>query len=288
MPPVVTPPEIRRYLLGQLDESRAAALESQYFADPALFDEVWAVEHDLVDEYVSNALRAAERAQFERHYLSTDVHRERVATARALLARAPAVPSARVIRGPWHGQPVLRWAMAAALAALFLAAIWLMTPGSRARSAGKRPARDAGRSRRASHASEARRSGAAVAGIPGRRQFRAPARSADRHAAIRPDAGIGADGCEDSGDDGGDRASPRGGERRPPAARPRRGATPSMAARAWSGIATPAETGSGLIASVRVPADRLRPDDYIVTAFDVDPSGVRTELARYAVRVSPQ
>jgi hypothetical protein len=284
MPPVVTTPEIRRYLLGALDESRAAALESQYFDDRALFDEVWAVEHDLVDEYVSNALPAEERALFERHYLSTDVHRERVATARALLARASAAPPARVIRGPWHGRPVLRWAMAAVLAALFMAALWLATrpspaPAQQASGRPETPHAPAGRATPAKPGDPegpppgtatnsarppvlltvtlpsvlTRASEQTVVKIPtttGEIELRLEGARDARHQRIHVDV------------------------------RTVDGRT------AWTGTATPAKSGSGLIASVRVPADRLRPDDYIVTAVDVDQSGARTELGRYAVRVA--
>jgi hypothetical protein len=287
MPPVVTPPEIRRYLLGQLDESRAAALESQYFADPALFDEVWAVEHDLVDEYVSNALRAAERAQFERHYLSTDVHRKRVATARALLARASAAPPARVIRGPWHGRPVLRWAMAAALTALFLAAIWLIRPApapvEQASGRPETPGAPAGPRTPAKPGDPAQPSpGPADAANSAHPPVlltvtlpsvltRASEQTVVKIPATTEEIELRLEGARDARQ-----------QRVHVEVRTVDGRT------AWRGIASPAETGSGLIASVRVPPDRLRPDDYIVTASDVDQSGVRTELARYAVRVSAQ
>ena len=38
MPLDVVTPEIRRYLLGDLDEAAAAALEDRYVADPALLE----------------------------------------------------------------------------------------------------------------------------------------------------------------------------------------------------------------------------------------------------------
>ena len=41
-----------RYLLGDLPEIEQTAVEQEYFADPEKFEEVWAVENDLVDRYV--------------------------------------------------------------------------------------------------------------------------------------------------------------------------------------------------------------------------------------------
>ena len=44
----VVTPEIRRYLLGDLDETRAAALEDRYVTDPVLVEEIGAAEQALV------------------------------------------------------------------------------------------------------------------------------------------------------------------------------------------------------------------------------------------------
>src|SRR5262245_61522936 len=74
-----------RYLLGDLPETEQIALEQEYFADPEKFEEVWAVENDLIDSYVRGQLSRAEQELFERNYLQTPKHRERVATARKLI-----------------------------------------------------------------------------------------------------------------------------------------------------------------------------------------------------------
>lgn len=76
---------LRRYLLGTLAEADQITLEQQFFADSEMLDRVWAVENELVDEYVRGRLTPAERKQFEQHYLASPVHRERVAFARTLL-----------------------------------------------------------------------------------------------------------------------------------------------------------------------------------------------------------
>lgn len=74
-----------RYLLGDLPETEQIVLEQEYFADPEKFEEVWAAENDLVDRYARGRLSRAELELFERNYLQSPKHRERVAIARKLV-----------------------------------------------------------------------------------------------------------------------------------------------------------------------------------------------------------
>ena len=43
---------IRRYLLGELDEADQTAFEEELLINRGKFDEVWAVENELIDSYV--------------------------------------------------------------------------------------------------------------------------------------------------------------------------------------------------------------------------------------------
>ena len=79
---------IARYLLGELPEADADALELRLLAEPDWADEMQAVEYELMDRYVRNQLHATQRQRFEAHYLATPLHRERLATARELLQAA--------------------------------------------------------------------------------------------------------------------------------------------------------------------------------------------------------
>lgn len=79
---------MRRYLLGQLAEAEQVALEQRFFADSEMLDHVWAIENELVDGYVRGSLPRTELEQFERHYLASRQHRERVAFAKELLQAA--------------------------------------------------------------------------------------------------------------------------------------------------------------------------------------------------------
>jgi hypothetical protein len=76
------------YLLGDLPETEQIAVEQEYFADPEKFEEVWAAENDLVDRYVRGRLSRGEMELFERNYLQSPKHRERVTLARKLLEAA--------------------------------------------------------------------------------------------------------------------------------------------------------------------------------------------------------
>ena len=78
MPLDVVTPEIRRYLLGDLDEASATALEDRYVGDPALLEHVRAAEDALIDAFLEDRLGPADRARFEVHYLASPVHRDRV------------------------------------------------------------------------------------------------------------------------------------------------------------------------------------------------------------------
>jgi hypothetical protein len=77
-----------RYLLGDLPETEQTAVEQEYFVDQEKFEEVWATENDLVDRYVRGRLSRRERELFERNYLQSAKHRERVAISRKLLEAA--------------------------------------------------------------------------------------------------------------------------------------------------------------------------------------------------------
>jgi hypothetical protein len=76
---------IRRYLLGELAEADQAALEQELLIDRGKFEQVWAVENELVDSYVRGEMSRADRKRFESHYLASPLHRERVAIAESFL-----------------------------------------------------------------------------------------------------------------------------------------------------------------------------------------------------------
>lgn len=108
---------IRHYLLGQLPEAEAEAIEESYFAEPEAFDRVRGVEDDMIDDYVAGRLGRADVGAFEARYLAREPLRQRVDAARALRRAARAAPARPgAVRS-------LRWMAPLAIAAALAVAI---------------------------------------------------------------------------------------------------------------------------------------------------------------------
>ncbi len=132
---------LRHYLLGQLPEAEQEALETQCFAEAERLEEVWAVENQLIDDYVRERLPHGERQQFEQHYLASPRQRERVAVARLLIETADAAASSSVVveKEPsgwtqfWAALrgPQLAWGMALATVLLLAGGAWFLAERAR-------------------------------------------------------------------------------------------------------------------------------------------------------------
>jgi len=75
---------IKRYLLGELSAEEQIALEDEYFADQAKYDQICKTEDELLDRYARGALSPADRERFERLYLINPRRRRHVKFAKAL------------------------------------------------------------------------------------------------------------------------------------------------------------------------------------------------------------
>jgi hypothetical protein len=76
---------IIRYLLNELSEEDQARFEEAYLSDGGLFEQVRALEEELIENYVKGDLSGRERRRFERHYLASDQRRARIEAARELV-----------------------------------------------------------------------------------------------------------------------------------------------------------------------------------------------------------
>ncbi len=113
----------QRYILNDLPENERTEIEDSYMADGEFFDLVQIAEDELVDDYVRGRMASRDRSLFEKNYLCVQDHRQRVETARALLAIADARAAERpaVNATPWQrlqlalrfDSPGIRWALAA-------------------------------------------------------------------------------------------------------------------------------------------------------------------------------
>jgi hypothetical protein len=135
---------MRQLLLGDLPDSDATALELELLRNDDKFEQMWEIENELVDAYVRDRLAAPERERFERHYLASPVHVQRVAMARRLIeeadgSRAPASEASPSLSHPGlferlgFGRPAFGYAFASVLALLAVATIWLVTERTRLR-----------------------------------------------------------------------------------------------------------------------------------------------------------
>ena len=139
--------EIRDYLLGGLPQDAQRRVEERLLTEEAFMDELTLAEEELIDDYVGERLSARERADFERHFLSTEERRRQLRFARALgryadaahatksgapsAARAPEATGgfgAR-LRAFWAGLSFApRAGLALAAVAVVVFALWLARP----------------------------------------------------------------------------------------------------------------------------------------------------------------
>lgn len=120
--------EVRLWLLGLLPEQESRAFEERLITDSELYEEVFIVEEELIDDYIADRLSADERKAFESYFMNSPERQEQFRIANAL----------RVYIGDAkEAQPVTevkrRWpfaAMSLAAAAVVIAALVWLQPGS--------------------------------------------------------------------------------------------------------------------------------------------------------------
>jgi hypothetical protein len=260
---------LRRYILGGSTEEESAAIEQEYFESADALNRVRAAEDDLIDEYVSGQLTPDERKEFERNYLTTPAHRRRVGVARALKTAASSRSTRVVTRWSWPAA-----AIAAALIIVALGVALVLRPRSVP--------------------------GTAAVDSPPSATAPVPPPPSQAPAPVRPEAVVvvlsvspilvrGSDQPAsltiEPGADvvrlylQGQRTEPRFG-------RGRAIVRAVTGGPVWTGPADAAErTTPPALARVDIPAERLRPDDYIVELLEIDARGRDIERYRYFFRV---
>jgi hypothetical protein len=262
----------RRYLLGQASDEECAVLEQEYFERDDAVDRISAAEDDLIEDYLSNDLGSSERDWFERTYLSVPHHRVRVDMIRRLMAQASRSGSAQpapVAAPSWNrvARPAPWLAMAATLLIAAAVGWWMLSPfgapqpqiaanpPSPSTPAAPERTPSAPRTFALTIAPVAVRSGAGSPAvvIPAgtevvviRLESDADARRLTaRRAAIRTVAGVAV----------------------------------------WQGPVTADGHAPAVAARLDVPVASLPADDYLVTLYGTNPSGVEQEWNQYYLRV---
>ncbi len=75
---------LRKFLLGELNETEKSALEERIFLDDTLFDELRAAEDELISAYVQGELPRRQRRRFQKYFLALPSSREKLAFVQTL------------------------------------------------------------------------------------------------------------------------------------------------------------------------------------------------------------
>jgi anti-sigma factor RsiW len=93
-----------RYLLGDVPEDEQIRIEERFFTDDEYFEQLLALEDDLIDDYVNGELTDREREQFEEYFLASPARRQRVEFAKTFM-RAGSLPALAEIAMPGEARP---------------------------------------------------------------------------------------------------------------------------------------------------------------------------------------
>jgi hypothetical protein len=97
---------IIKYLLNKMSVEERERFEDAYLTDGDLFEDVQALEAELIEDYVKGELSDSDSQSFERHYLTTEQDLARVENARRLVQTSslksmpPAAVADRLYRQP--------------------------------------------------------------------------------------------------------------------------------------------------------------------------------------------
>ena len=90
--------EVRRYLLGELEEAEQDRIELRLLTDPSFGEEFDTIVDEVTDQYVRDELTVDERRRAEKHFLSAPERRVKLEFATELLSRADAERGQRAER----------------------------------------------------------------------------------------------------------------------------------------------------------------------------------------------
>lgn len=133
------------YILGELSDDEQVRLEELYFVDDRTFEQLAALEDELIDAYVRGELSAQQRKLFELHFLNSRERRRKLAFAESFiqyLSELPGTTSAAERKtwgnrvAGWLGvqRSTVRWAFAAAGAVVLLIGAGLVRENWRLRT----------------------------------------------------------------------------------------------------------------------------------------------------------
>lgn len=128
-----------KYLFGELAESEQSRIEELCFTDEGFYEQLAAVENNLIDRYVQHALPEPERIAFEEKYLITPGRRKRVAESEKvinLIINYPPDPPKlswwQYLLSFFEGRNLfLQFSLATALVVVVIGCVWLIKDRAR-------------------------------------------------------------------------------------------------------------------------------------------------------------
>jgi len=137
------------YLLGSLSEDERIEVEREIFASDSRYEQVLALEDELMYDYLQGGLSAEERRRFEERFFSTPEGERRAMFAKSLLgalpdAKAMAKPPARPAWAGWTREWLPRVAalLLATSSGLAIATVRLLRENAQLRTEQARAAQD--------------------------------------------------------------------------------------------------------------------------------------------------
>lgn len=100
-----TDAEIRRFLLGEVDEEERERIERRFISDPEAYKKIVVVEDELIEDYLEDSLTASDREKFLAQYGHTPKERRRLRIVNAIkehaIAEALSSQTARSTKSKW-------------------------------------------------------------------------------------------------------------------------------------------------------------------------------------------
>src|SRR5829696_8575239 len=128
--------DLRLWLLGLLPEQESRSIEERLITDSELYEEVFIVEEELIDDYIADRLSADERTAFQSFFMNSPERQEQFRIANALrvyIGNAKETESSAEVKRRW---PFAAISLAAA-ALVIVALVWLavgLKPGGTGKS----------------------------------------------------------------------------------------------------------------------------------------------------------
>lgn len=79
--------EIRRFLLGESADGEREKIEAKFIADESFFEQINAVEDDLIESYLRGKLEFEDKRKFEKNFSATEKRRRKIEFTRVMLGK---------------------------------------------------------------------------------------------------------------------------------------------------------------------------------------------------------